>query len=82
MHGQAPPPPPPPPPPPFLRIAFPVHVNYIFITIYSTFYPTELLVYSRIWHHLLELVSSQQTTIIITTHYIEEARQAHVVRDN
>ncbi|KAK7499796.1 hypothetical protein BaRGS_00008887 [Batillaria attramentaria] len=31
----------------------------------------------RIWEHLLEIAqSSQQTTIIITTHYIEEARQA------
>ena len=35
---------------------------------------------ARIWHHLLNQVSSQQTTIIITTHYIEEARQAHLVR--
>ncbi len=34
----------------------------------------------RIWRHLMELVSSQQITIVITTHYIEEARQAHVVR--
>ena len=33
----------------------------------------------RIWHHLLELVSTQQTTIIVTTHYIEEARKAHTV---
>ena len=33
----------------------------------------------RIWHHLADLVSSQHTTIIITTHYIEEARQAHMV---
>jgi ABC-type multidrug transport system ATPase subunit len=33
----------------------------------------------RIWGHLLELVSTKQTTIVITTHYIEEARQAHVV---
>ena len=33
----------------------------------------------RIWHHLMDLVSSQHTTIIITTHYIEEARQAHMV---
>lgn len=31
----------------------------------------------KIWEHLLEIAqSSQQTTIIITTHYIEEARQA------
>jgi len=38
------------------------------------------LLIARIWHHLLNQVSSQQTTIIITTHYIEEARQAHLVR--
>ena len=33
----------------------------------------------RIWEHLVELVSSSRTTIVITTHYIEEARQANVV---
>ncbi|XP_076438732.1 ABC transporter G family member 20-like isoform X2 [Babylonia areolata] len=34
----------------------------------------------KIWEHLLEIAqSSQQTTIIITTHYIEEARQADKV---
>jgi ABC-type multidrug transport system ATPase subunit len=33
----------------------------------------------RIWHHMMELVSTKQTTIIITTHYIEEARQANAV---
>ena len=33
---------------------------------------------SRIWHHLLE-IAVDQTTIVITTHYIEEARQAHLV---
>ncbi|KAJ1525138.1 hypothetical protein ONE63_009974 [Megalurothrips usitatus] len=32
-----------------------------------------------IWDHLLELTSDGRTTVIITTHYIEEARQAHVV---
>jgi hypothetical protein len=35
----------------------------------------------RIWNYLKELTKSDQvdaaTTIIITTHYIEEARQAH-----
>ena len=34
----------------------------------------------RIWRHLLEITSAGNTTIIITTHYIEEARQAHMVR--
>ncbi|XP_065911619.1 ABC transporter G family member 23-like isoform X2 [Dysidea avara] len=33
----------------------------------------------RIWRHLLHLTSAGNTTIVITTHYIEEARQAHVV---
>ena len=32
-----------------------------------------------IWSHLLGLVTEHQKTIIITTHYIEEARQASVV---
>ena len=40
----------------------------------------KLLFVSRIWQHLTELVSSTQTTIILTTHYIEEARQANVVQ--
>lgn len=30
----------------------------------------------------MELVSSGRTTIVITTHYIEEARQANFVNDN
>lgn len=34
---------------------------------------------ARIWQHLLDLVSTQHSTIIVTTHYIEEARQASVV---
>ena len=33
----------------------------------------------RIWRHLLEITSTGNTTIILTTHYIEEARQAHMV---
>ena len=33
----------------------------------------------RIWDHLLDITSTGNSTIIITTHYIEEARQAHVV---
>lgn len=35
--------------------------------------------HSRIWDHLLDMVQQYQTTIVITTHYIEEARQAHTV---
>ncbi|PVD27772.1 hypothetical protein C0Q70_12944 [Pomacea canaliculata] len=35
------------------------------------------LLREKIWEHLLEIAqSSEQTTIIVTTHYIEEARQA------
>ncbi len=33
----------------------------------------------RIWEHLLEIAEFGDTTIIITTHYIEEARQANMV---
>lgn len=33
----------------------------------------------RIWDYLFSLVSGGQTTVIITTHYIEEARKANMV---
>jgi len=33
----------------------------------------------NIWNHLLRLCQEQKKTILITTHYIEEARQAHYV---
>lgn len=36
----------------------------------------------RIWEYLVELVSTTRTTIVITTHYIEEARQANWVSSN
>ena len=36
------------------------------------------LLRSEIWKHLLHL-SEKGTSIVITTHYIEEARQAHIV---
>ena len=32
-----------------------------------------------IWNHLVDLSSVHGRTVIITTHYIEEARQAHTV---
>ncbi len=38
-----------------------------------------MTIFSRIWEHLVELVSTGRTTIVITTHYIEEARQANYV---
>ncbi|KAK9541195.1 hypothetical protein VZT92_001258 [Zoarces viviparus] len=34
---------------------------------------------AKIWQHLLEIVKTGRVSIIITTHYIEEARQANVV---
>jgi ABC-type multidrug transport system ATPase subunit len=34
------------------------------------------LLRKRIWDYLIDLSHTQKTTIIITTHYIEEARQA------
>uniref|UniRef100_A0A669B544 Uncharacterized protein n=1 Tax=Oreochromis niloticus TaxID=8128 RepID=A0A669B544_ORENI len=34
---------------------------------------------SKIWHHLVEIVNTGKVSVIITTHYIEEARQANVV---
>ncbi|XP_065916658.1 ABC transporter G family member 20-like isoform X2 [Dysidea avara] len=37
------------------------------------------LLKAKIWHHLLEITAAGNTTIVITTHYIEEARQANVV---
>lgn len=33
-----------------------------------------------IWHHLVQITKDGNKTVIITTHYIEEARQAHAVR--
>lgn len=32
-----------------------------------------------IWDHLVEITNTRKKTVIITTHYIEETRQAHVV---
>uniref|UniRef100_A0A8C6Q110 ATP-binding cassette, sub-family H, member 1 n=1 Tax=Nothobranchius furzeri TaxID=105023 RepID=A0A8C6Q110_NOTFU len=34
---------------------------------------------AKIWQHLVEIVKTGKVSVIITTHYIEEARQAHVV---
>ncbi|XP_032882317.1 ABC transporter G family member 20-like [Amblyraja radiata] len=34
---------------------------------------------TRIWQHLVDIVKGQGTSVIVTTHYIEEARQAHLV---
>ena len=34
---------------------------------------------SSIWKHLVQLSSQEKTSILITTHYIEECRRAHVI---
>ena len=38
-----------------------------------------MVIFDRIWSHLLDLVGERGKTIVITTHYIEEAKQANVV---
>ncbi|XP_029604160.1 ABC transporter G family member 23-like [Salmo trutta] len=35
---------------------------------------------AKIWQHLVEIVKTGKVSVVITTHYIEEARQANVVR--
>lgn len=37
------------------------------------------LLRQSIWQHLVTLTQTEKISVIITTHYIEEARQAHVV---
>lgn len=37
------------------------------------------LLRQSIWNHLVHITKAGQKTVIITTHYIEEARQAHTV---
>ena len=37
------------------------------------------LLRQRIWMHLVQMSMEQDKTILITTHYIEEARQANTV---
>lgn len=37
------------------------------------------IIRNSIWDHLVEITNTRKTTVIITTHYIEETRQAHVV---
>lgn len=38
------------------------------------------LLRQSIWNHLVHITKTGQKTVIITTHYIEEARQSHTVR--
>lgn len=35
--------------------------------------------FRSIWERLLQMAADGKKTVIITTHYIEEARQAHTV---
>jgi len=37
------------------------------------------LYFSSIWDHLVNITSSKTRTVIITTHYIDETRQAGMV---
>lgn len=37
------------------------------------------LLRQSIWNHLVQITKTGQKTVIITTHYIEEARQAHTI---
>lgn len=37
------------------------------------------IIRQSIWDHLVEITNTSKKTIIITTHYIEETRQAHIV---
>lgn len=37
------------------------------------------LLRQSIWNHLVQITKDGNKTVIITTHYIEEARQAHAV---
>jgi len=48
---------------------------------YFTFSPvlTEIWI-SSIWELLLDLTSNEGKTVIITTHYIEEAKQSQMVK--
>lgn len=44
-----------------------------------TFIIVSINAVSRIWDHLKDIVSTKQITVIITTHYIEETKQADTV---
>lgn len=37
------------------------------------------LIRNNIWEHLVEITSTGRQTVIITTHYIEETRQAQLI---
>lgn len=37
------------------------------------------LLRASIWNHLVQITKNNRTTVIITTHYIDETRQAHLI---
>lgn len=39
------------------------------------------LLRQNIWNHLVDITKHGKTTVIITTHYIDETRQAHLVSE-
>lgn len=39
----------------------------------------KFLFYSSIWDYLVDITRGGQKTVIITTHYIDETRQAHLI---
>lgn len=41
--------------------------------------PNMIMYVFSIWNHLVQITKDGNKTVIITTHYIEEARQAHTV---
>jgi len=45
----------------------------------GNFYKQDVHFLCSIWNHLVEITKDGNKTVIITTHYIEEARQAHCV---
>ena len=51
-------------------------VTQITLTLLTTAFFSPL---PRIWDYLVTITRDDHKTVIITTHYIEEARQAHTV---
>lgn len=50
------------------RMYFPLHA-----------FKCKIIIDFSIWERLLQMAANGNKTVIITTHYIEEARQAHTV---
>lgn len=56
-----------------------LHNTDIQLSIYRPTVGVDPLLRQSIWNHLVHITKAGQKTVIITTHYIEEARQAHTV---